>query len=146
MKTVKVLRYLTWSFPLSLSTLLCACRGLCHLRCYTAPEELCGPGAGWLATSTWVTVKMLYVLQSFHDKPSGKWREGERRQTKWRLTATLVLHSQGWELFTALVSCWSQSLWWSSRGNDQLRFCGYPLYQLLEEALLGTKKTIFKNN
>ena len=32
------------------------------------------------------------------------------------------------------------------RPSPQLRFCGYPLDQILEEALLDTTKTIFENN
>lgn len=74
MKAGKVLRYLTCCNPLYFSIILCNCRRIYHFGCCTTPEELYGPGSGWL------TVKMLCVLLSCHDKPSGKWRKAERKE------------------------------------------------------------------
>lgn len=146
MKAVKVLHYLTWC-PLNLSTLVCNCRGIYHCRYCTAPEELYGPGAGWLAKSTWVAVKMLCALWLCHDKTSGKWRDGERKETKWRLTAALLLPGLG-GVSSSSSTLKSVSLMVIKREwpSPQLRFCGYPPDQILQEALLDTKKIIFKNN
>lgn len=74
MKAGKVLHYITCCNPLHFSTILCNCRRIYHFGCCTTPEELYGPGPGWLA------VKMLCVLLSCHDKSSGKRRKAEKKE------------------------------------------------------------------
>lgn len=124
-KAVKVLHYLTWCSPLNLITALCNRRGIDHLGCCTAPQEL--GQAGWTRACGWQwRGSVAHGCALINPVGNGDGVRERRWTSMLRSVSVMVIRRE--------------------QPSTQLSFCGYLFHQILQDTVLDTKKTIFKSN